>query len=168
VRGDCLLCWYWWNCWSSLFTLYKKIQNKVVFPIWMKMLKPGIHSGALKMLVFPALQVAPVLLLFNNTYIMWYEVQGITILIVYEKPIVLVDNGCGSKHIFLIKKSAGGWFMLISDFHPDWKNYFILNFFVKCKQWWSTIPSISTEQTITSHTEMWTNIYISYCSIFCD
>ena len=22
VRGDCLLSWYWWNCWSSLFRGY--------------------------------------------------------------------------------------------------------------------------------------------------
>ena len=21
VRGDCLFCWYWWNCWSSLYKL---------------------------------------------------------------------------------------------------------------------------------------------------
>ena len=21
VRGDCLFCWYWWNCWPSLFKL---------------------------------------------------------------------------------------------------------------------------------------------------
>jgi hypothetical protein len=21
VRGDCSFCWYWWNCWPSLFCL---------------------------------------------------------------------------------------------------------------------------------------------------
>jgi len=21
VRGDCSFCWYWWNCWPSLFIL---------------------------------------------------------------------------------------------------------------------------------------------------
>ena len=21
MRGDCLFCWYWWNCWPSLFKL---------------------------------------------------------------------------------------------------------------------------------------------------
>ena len=21
LRGDCMFCWYWWNCWSSLFRL---------------------------------------------------------------------------------------------------------------------------------------------------
>jgi hypothetical protein len=24
VRGDCLFCWYWWNCSPLLFKLYKK------------------------------------------------------------------------------------------------------------------------------------------------
>ena len=22
VRGDCSFCWYWWNCWPSLFILF--------------------------------------------------------------------------------------------------------------------------------------------------
>jgi hypothetical protein len=22
VKDDCLFCWYWWNCWPSLFKLY--------------------------------------------------------------------------------------------------------------------------------------------------
>ena len=28
MRGDCLLCWYWWNCWWSLFKLSFIIKLK--------------------------------------------------------------------------------------------------------------------------------------------
>ena len=28
VRGDCLFCWYWWNCWSSLFKLSLRKRKK--------------------------------------------------------------------------------------------------------------------------------------------
>jgi hypothetical protein len=29
VRGDCLLCWYWWNCWPSLFKYFVDIGGIV-------------------------------------------------------------------------------------------------------------------------------------------
>ena len=29
VRGDCLLCWYWWNCWPSLFKCFVDIGGIV-------------------------------------------------------------------------------------------------------------------------------------------
>ena len=29
VRSDCLICWYWWNCWQSLFKLsfYNSVET---------------------------------------------------------------------------------------------------------------------------------------------
>ena len=30
VRGDCSLCWYWWNCWPSLFKLTFHNTNRTL------------------------------------------------------------------------------------------------------------------------------------------
>jgi hypothetical protein len=32
VKGDCLFCWYWWNCWPSLFKL--SFHNKEFMLLW--------------------------------------------------------------------------------------------------------------------------------------
>jgi hypothetical protein len=37
VRDDCLCCWYWWNCWSSLFftQLYGQ-QDTHILPFYLR------------------------------------------------------------------------------------------------------------------------------------
>ena len=30
LRGDCLFCWYWWNCWPSLFKLSFHIITLII------------------------------------------------------------------------------------------------------------------------------------------
>ena len=50
VRGDCLFCWYWWNCWQSMFKFYfhKCTNSALPLPYFLQTLGDYIRNGDLR------------------------------------------------------------------------------------------------------------------------